>query len=97
MVLISSTETKLGKNILIRGNNLCNGLEVGKSLVVEFEELRGNQVAGTFLAKERMAEDKMRRERRDQIRQSQTCHGKKFGFYFKCMRSHWKVVSRSGM
>ena len=31
---------------------MCNGSVIGKSSVVEFEELRGNQVTGAFLAKE---------------------------------------------
>lgn len=41
-----------GKCIQVRGNSLCNGSVIGKSLVVKFEELRGNQVAGAFLARE---------------------------------------------
>ena len=36
---------------------MCNGPVVGKSLVVEFEELRVNQVAGAFLAGERATKD----------------------------------------
>ena len=31
---------------------MCNGSVIGKSLVVKFEELRGNQVAGAFLARQ---------------------------------------------
>lgn len=51
---------------------MCNGLEVGKTLVVEFEELRGNHVAGTFLAKGRMAEDRW--EEREGTRSGKTKH-----------------------
>lgn len=31
---------------------MCNGSGIGKSLVVEFEEPKGNQEAGAFLARE---------------------------------------------
>lgn len=74
---------------------MCNGSVTGKSLVVEFEELRGNQVTGAFLAKE-LAIDSTGRQRWDQTRQSKD-HGEKFrvlflGVYEKLLKG---LLSRS--